>query len=92
MADKLYQRTSQLSGGEQQRVAFARILMQAPQVILADEPVASLDPARAEDLVRLLTDLTRSDGEDVNRKHPLNRAGAGLLPAHRRATKRGGPV
>ncbi len=65
LPDKLYQRTSQLSGGEQQRVAIARVLMQAPRAILADEPVASLDPARAEDLVRLLTQLALSTGRTL---------------------------
>lgn len=57
IADKLRERTSNLSGGERQRVAIARLLVQSPEAFLADEPVASLDPARAEDLVRLLTDL-----------------------------------
>ncbi len=54
---KLGERTSRLSGGEQQRVAMARLLVQKPRAILADEPVASLDPARAEDLMRLLIDV-----------------------------------
>lgn len=56
---KLYERTSRLSGGEQQRVAIARLLVQSPQTILADEPVASLDPARAEDLMQLLLEIVR---------------------------------
>jgi ABC-type ATPase involved in cell division len=43
--------------GEQQRVALARILIQNPEVILADEPVASLDPQRAEDILKLLVNL-----------------------------------
>ncbi len=55
--DKLYARTSELSGGQQQRVALARALFQNPQAILADEPVSSVDPARAASLVELLNDL-----------------------------------
>jgi phosphonate transport system ATP-binding protein len=65
IADKLYERTSRLSGGEQQRVAMARLLVQAPMAILADEPVASLDPARAEDLVRLLMDIVQESGKTL---------------------------
>ena len=60
IADKLNERTSHLSGGEQQRVAIARLMAQSPRLILADEPVASLDPARAEEMLSLLTELTRS--------------------------------
>lgn len=60
IADKAQERTSHLSGGEQQRVAIARVMVQSPSVVLADEPVASLDPARAEEMLRLLTDLTSS--------------------------------
>jgi len=57
IADKIDDQTSHLSGGEQQRVAIARMMVQSPQLVLADEPVASLDPARAEEGLRLITDL-----------------------------------
>jgi phosphonate transport system ATP-binding protein len=65
IADKAYERTSRLSGGEQQRVAVARLLVQDPRIILADEPVASLDPARAQDLLALLCDITTERGETL---------------------------
>ena len=65
IGDKVNERTSHLSGGELQRVAIARLMMQSSRIILADEPVSSLDPARAEGLLGLLTDLVRgSDGND----------------------------
>jgi phosphonate transport system ATP-binding protein len=60
IADKLNQRTSRLSGGEQQRVAIARLMVQSPRIILADEPVSSLDPALAEEMMRLLVDLVEA--------------------------------
>ena len=53
--EKLYSRTDDLSGGQQQRVAIARVLIQNPDIILADEPVSSVDPSLASSIVALLT-------------------------------------
>ena len=62
IAEKLYERTDRLSGGQRQRVAIARALYQEPAALLPDEPVSSLDPARARDTMGLLMDICREDG------------------------------
>ena len=59
LADKRAARADELSGGQQQRLAAARVLMQSPDVILADEPTASLDPELAESMTSLLAGLAR---------------------------------
>jgi phosphonate transport system ATP-binding protein len=63
--DKLWARTDELSGGQQQRVAIARVLVQDPDVILADEPVSSVDPTLAVNIVTLLRDLARESGKTL---------------------------
>lgn len=62
IGEKLYQRCDRLSGGQQQRVAVARALFQQPRALLADEPVASVDPARARDMVALLRGISSEQG------------------------------
>lgn len=65
LLDKAYQRADQLSGGQQQRVGIARSLMQAPNVLLADEPIASLDPTIAYNILSLLKKISAEDNITV---------------------------
>lgn len=76
LAEFADRRADTLSGGQSQRVAIARALMQRPRFFMADEPVASLDPAAGEEVMRLFTELLREDGTTLlytshNLRHAL---------------------
>ncbi len=65
MVEFAHQRASTLSGGQQQRGAIARALAQEAKLILADEPIASLDPASSDLVMSLLSDINRQDGTTI---------------------------
>ena len=69
--EQAYQRASTLSGGQQQRVAIARCLVQGAKIILADEPIASLDPESARKVMELLCQLNREGITIVTSLHQV---------------------
>ena len=65
IAEKAFQRASTLSGGQQQRAAIARALVQKAKVLLADEPIASLDPESSRRVMEILAEVNKKDGMTV---------------------------
>ena len=87
--DRARVRAGFLSGGEQQRVAVARLLVQDPAIIVADEPVSSLDPARAEEVMGILSRSAREAGKTPGGHGAFHRRSANLLqPPDRTAQRR----
>jgi len=90
LADIARRRVSHLSGGQSQRVAIARTLMQRPRLVFADEPVASLDPRAGEEVMELFVELMRS--EDVTLVFTSHNLRHALAYASRVVGLRGGKV
>lgn len=87
LADIADRRADRLSGGQSQRVAIARALMQRPEFVMADEPVASLDPAAGEEVMHLFTSLLKEDGITLlytshNLRHALEYGGRVIALKH----------
>ena len=70
-ADKKDKMPHELSGGEQQRVVIARAMLNQPQVIIADEPTGNLDPETADNIVKLLKDITQTGTAVIMSTHNI---------------------
>ena len=71
MEDKIDKMPHELSGGEQQRIAIARAILNKPKIIIADEPTGNLDPETAEDIIRLLREISQTGTSVVMSTHNL---------------------
>ena len=91
IGDKVWERADQLSGGQQQRVAIARVVHQQPTLVLADEPVSSLDPARSKSVLDVLVELIEAD-PDRTLVASLHDAGLALSHCERVVGLRDGVV
>lgn len=90
LADRQFQRADTLSGGQQQRVAVARALVQKPKILLADEPVASLDPESSTQVMALISRIASEDNLTV--LCSLHQVELALSWGHRLVGLRGGQV
>jgi len=90
LIDQLGQRADTLSGGQQQRVGVARVLAQEAEIVLADEPVSSLDPALADDVLSLLAEV--STNHEVTLLMSLHQPELAARYAHRVVGMRHGRI